>query len=96
MATILPLSEVKARLSEIADEVGRTHERVLVTKNGRDHIVLMSVADLESIEATLELLADPAAQRRLRRAERDIAAGRGVGADGLRTAMERAHRRPRR
>ncbi|MGI9079248.1 MAG: type II toxin-antitoxin system prevent-host-death family antitoxin, partial [Acidimicrobiales bacterium] len=31
----LPLSAVKARLSEIADEVDRTHQRVQITKNGR-------------------------------------------------------------
>jgi prevent-host-death family protein len=86
----LSLSDVKARLSEIADEVDRTHERVLITKNGREYVVLISVEDLESIEATLELLADPAAQRRLRKAERDVAAGRGVvDAEGLREAMER-------
>ena len=85
----LPLSDAKARLSEIADEVDRTHERVHITKNGREYVVLISVEDLESIEATLELLADPAAQRRLRKAERDVAAGRGVDADGLREAIER-------
>lgn len=85
----LSLSDVKARLSEIADEVDRTHERVLITKNGREYVVLISAEDLASIEATLELLADPAAQRRLRKAERDVAAGRGVDADGLRDAMNR-------
>lgn len=85
----LSLSDAKARLSEIADEVDRTHERVLITKNGREYVVLISVEDLESIEATLELLADPAAQRRLRKAERDVAAGRGVDADTLREAIER-------
>jgi antitoxin YefM len=73
--TTLPLSDAKARLSEIADEVARTHDRVHVTKNGRDYIVLVSAEDLESIEATLELLADPEAQRRLRESQDD--AGRG-------------------
>ncbi|MDQ3716464.1 MAG: type II toxin-antitoxin system Phd/YefM family antitoxin, partial [Actinomycetota bacterium] len=34
----LPLSEVKARLSEIAEEVDRTHERVHVTRNGREYV----------------------------------------------------------
>jgi prevent-host-death family protein len=73
--TTLPLSDAKARLSEIADEVGRTHERVHITKNGRDYVVLLAAEDLESIEATLELLADPEAQQRLRESERDIASG---------------------
>ena len=71
----MPLSEVKARLSEIAEEVATTHERVQITKNGREYVVLLAAEDLESIEATLELLADPDAQDRLRQAEADIAAG---------------------
>ena len=73
--TTLPLSDAKARLSEIADEVGRTHERVHITKNGRDYVVLLAAEDLESIEATLELLADPHAQQRIQESERDIALG---------------------
>ena len=56
---MLPLSDVKARLSEIAEEVDRTHERVHITRNGREYVVLIAAEDLESIEATLELLADP-------------------------------------
>ncbi len=87
----LSLSDAKARLSEIAEEVDRTHERVMITKNGREYVVLMATEDLESMEATLELLADPAAQRRLRKAERDVAAGRGVDADVLGQVMQ--HRR---
>lgn len=71
----LPLSEVKARLSEIADEVDRTHARVSVTRNGRAYVVLMSAADLESMEATLELLADSEAVERLRTAQAEVAAG---------------------
>ncbi|MGH3814589.1 MAG: type II toxin-antitoxin system Phd/YefM family antitoxin [Pseudonocardiaceae bacterium] len=74
MSTI-PLSEAKARLSEIADEVGRTHERVHITRNGRDYVVLLAAEDLESIEATLELLADTRAQERIVAGEADFAAG---------------------
>ncbi|MHB1446665.1 MAG: type II toxin-antitoxin system Phd/YefM family antitoxin [Acidimicrobiales bacterium] len=73
--TTLPLSEVKARLSEIAEEVANTHERVRITKNGREYVVLVAAEDLEGIEATLELLADSEAQARLQVAEAEIAAG---------------------
>jgi antitoxin YefM len=71
----LPLSEVKARLSEIAEEVATTHERVRITKNGRDYVVLLAAEDLESIEATLELLGDRDAQSRIARAEEEITRG---------------------
>lgn len=70
--TTVPLSEAKARLSEIADEVGRTHDRVHITRNGREYVVLLAAEDLESIEATLELLSDPAAQERIRRSQAEI------------------------
>jgi antitoxin YefM len=71
----LSLSEAKARLSELAEEVDRTHERVLITKNGREYVVVLSVEDLESIEATLELLADPQAQERVRQSQLEVERG---------------------
>ena len=69
------MSDVKARLSEIADEVDRTHERVHVTRNGREFVVLLSAEDLDSLEATIELLADQAVMGRVRKAEADVAKG---------------------
>ena len=85
--TVLPLSEVKARLSEVADEVDRTHERVHITKNGREYVVLLAAQDLESIEATLELLADPEAQERIRRSHADIERGDVLNEDEVRALL---------
>jgi antitoxin YefM len=91
--TTLPLSEAKARLSQIADEVHRTHERVTITKNGRSYLVLMSSEDLESMEATLELLTDPDALRRIERARRDLDDGRGITAEDMAELMAQRHAR---
>ncbi|HEY6798993.1 MAG TPA: type II toxin-antitoxin system Phd/YefM family antitoxin [Kineosporiaceae bacterium] len=91
----LPLSEVKARLSEIAEEVERTHQRVNITRNGRDYVVLMSAEDLESLEATLELLSDPEALARVAQAQADLAAGHQVTQDQMATAMEQRLQRER-
>lgn len=73
--TTLPLSTVKARLSEIAEEVERTHERVQITKNGRSYVVLIAAEDLASLEATMELLSDPEAMQRVRQAQADFKDG---------------------
>ncbi len=64
--TTLCLSDVKARLSEIAEEVDRTHERVHVTRNGREHVVLLSAAagDLTTAEEMAKLMVE----RRMREA----------------------------
>jgi antitoxin YefM len=91
---VLPLSDVKARLSEIAEEVARTHERVHITRNGREYVVLVAAEDLASIEATLELLADPAAQQRIAQSQQEIARGEGLSRDQVEQMMaERVGRR---
>ena len=87
--TVLPLSDVKARLSEIADEVDRTHERVHITKNGKDYVVLLAAEDLESIEATLELLSDPAAQERIAKSRDEIAQGQGPSIAEVAQSLEK-------
>jgi prevent-host-death family protein len=75
VVTTLPLSEASSRLSELSDEVSRTHERVFVTKDGGEDVVLISAAELESIEATLELLQDSDALAEVREGEDAIQRG---------------------
>ncbi|MBO0871078.1 MAG: type II toxin-antitoxin system prevent-host-death family antitoxin, partial [Micromonosporaceae bacterium] len=64
-------------------------ERLTVTRNGREAVVIMAVEDLDSIEATLELLRDPAAQRRIAQAEADIARGDLLDEDEVRAMLRR-------
>ncbi len=87
--TTLPLSEAKARLSEITDEVFRTHERVQVTRNGHEFVVIMSADDLESLEATIELLSDPAAVAEMAEAEQALERGDHTTLDEMRELMAR-------
>jgi antitoxin YefM len=85
--TMLPLSDVKARLSEIAEEVDRTHERVHITRNGREYVVLISAEDLESIEATLELLSDADAQQRIAKSQQEVDRGEGLSPDQVEQSL---------
>jgi prevent-host-death family protein len=57
-ATPVPISEAKARLSELARRVRQQHERITLTRNGEAEAVLLSVDDLEGLEMTLEILGD--------------------------------------
>jgi antitoxin YefM len=92
---LVPLSEAKVRLSEIAEEVDRTHERVHITRDGRSYVVLVAVQDLESLEATLGLLSDPAAIERVQESERAIAAGEVTTRTEVAALMEERRRRER-
>jgi prevent-host-death family protein len=84
MSETLPLAEIKAHLSEIVDRVERQHERVVLTRNGRPAAVIMSPADLEALEDTLDLLSDPKALKEITAARNDTAKGQVVTADELR------------
>ena len=55
----MPLKDVKNRLSEVVDQVEREHDRVVITKHGRPAAVVVSIADLESLEETLDVLSRP-------------------------------------
>jgi len=46
----VPLSEAKARLSELARRVRQQHERVALTRNSEAEVVLLSVDGLEGLE----------------------------------------------
>jgi antitoxin YefM len=84
MSETLSLAEIKAHLSEIVDRVEREHERIVLTRNGRPAAVIMSPADLEALEDTLELLSDPRAMKEINAARDDAARGRVITADELR------------
>jgi antitoxin YefM len=64
-ATQVPLSQAKARLSELVRRVRRQHERITLTRNGEPEAVLLSVDDLEGLEMTLEILGDAEAAARI-------------------------------
>lgn len=85
--TVMPLAEVKAKLSAVLNEVHDTHERVVITRNGRPEAVLLSVEDLESLEETLDLLSVPGAVEQIHQAEEAISRGEAVGADELRRLL---------
>jgi len=75
---ILPLAEARNRLSELAGRVEATHERIIVTRNGRPAFAIVSLEDIESLEETLSLLSDPEAMAGIRQSEQEHAEGKSV------------------
>jgi antitoxin YefM len=85
----LPLSHVKAHLSEIADRVEGQHDRIVVTRKGRPAAVLVSPEDLESLEETLAVLSDPELMRQIRASEEELERGEeGITLEELRAEID--------
>jgi prevent-host-death family protein len=90
--TTISLADAKAHFSAVLDEVRDTHERVVITRNGRPEVVVLSVSDLEALEETLDLLSTPGALDEIRAAETEIARGEAIGAEDLRRLMDQRTR----
>jgi antitoxin YefM len=82
-------SEARKDLSNIVDEVSSSHEHVVITKKGLPQAVVMSAEEFESWQETLEIMADRKAMAAIRRAERDIKAGRVKSWDEIKAARKR-------
>jgi antitoxin YefM len=76
MPKSVPFTQARAELSDLLDEVERSHEHVEITRNGRPAAVLMSPEEYEVIQETLEILGDPETLEDLRQSEADVQAGR--------------------
>jgi antitoxin YefM len=64
----MPITEVKTRLAELVVQVETQRDRITITRNGKPAAILVSVGEWESINETLDVLADPQALRDIQEA----------------------------
>lgn len=74
-------SELRQRLKAHMDRVCADHAPLLVTRQGGEPVVMLSLAEYESLEETLHLLRDPANAERLLRSIAQAEAGQLVEHD---------------
>ncbi len=63
----LPLSEVKAKLSELIEKVRTSDDEIVITKNGRPAGVLISPDEYESWKETELIRADISLMREIKK-----------------------------
>jgi len=71
----IPITEAKTRIAELADRVSREHDHFTITRNGRADVMLISVAEYEAMQETLDVLGDDETLADLRQSRDDFAAG---------------------
>ena len=69
---VLPLSEVKSKLSELVDVVERRDEEVTITRNGKAVAIIVSKDEYDGLRETIEILQDPAFMKEIRNGIRDL------------------------
>ena len=74
----LTYSAARANLATTMDRVCNDHEPLIITRNGEQAVVMLSLEDYKAIEETAYLLRSPANARRLLASIEALAAGRGT------------------
>lgn len=69
---------VRAKLASVMDRVCDDHEPLIITRNGEQAVVMLSLEDYKALEETSYLLRTPANAKRLLAAVTQLAANNGV------------------
>ena len=75
---VVTYSEARANLKDVMDRVVADKTEVIVTRQKAEAVVMVSLAEWNSISETLHLLSSPRNAERLREAIRQMDAGKGV------------------
>ncbi len=71
----LPLAEVKAKLSRLVDQVAKTDDQIMITRNGRPAAVLVSPDEYDSWRETQAIRSDRELMAEIRRGLRALKRG---------------------
>jgi len=75
---VISLSELRANMAKHFDRVEQDHDELIVTRQDREPMVVMSLSDFEGWKETMYLLANPANAKMLRDSIAELNAGHGV------------------
>ena len=73
----LSYTESRAKYAQVLDSVVNDHEEVVITRAGHEPVVIVSLADFESLRETAYLMRSPTNARRLLDAMERLEAGGG-------------------
>lgn len=71
-------SSARANLAQTMNRVCEDHEPLIITRNGDQSVVMLSLEDYQALEETAYLLRNPTNAKRLLSAAAQLAAGQGV------------------
>jgi antitoxin YefM len=77
MIKSISVRELRPNISKVIDDIHDKFDRYIISRHGRPEIVMLSIDDYESLLETLEIESDKKLMQRLKKAEKDIAAGQG-------------------
>lgn len=86
---ILTFSEARASLKSVMDDVCNDHTPTVITRVSGEHVVMLSLADFNSMEETMHLLGSPKNASRLMESVAQIKAGKAQARELIRDEKQK-------
>lgn len=78
MVNTISVRELRPKLADVLKSIHDRFDRYIITRRGHPEAVIMSIDDYESILETLEIQSDKPLMRRIKKAEKELRAGKGI------------------
>ncbi|WP_438749138.1 type II toxin-antitoxin system Phd/YefM family antitoxin [Pararhizobium sp. O133] len=75
---VISFSELRANMAKHFDRAEQDHDELIVTRQNREPMVVMSLSDFEGWKETMYLLANPANANMLRESIAELDAGKAA------------------
>ncbi|HPQ97786.1 MAG: type II toxin-antitoxin system prevent-host-death family antitoxin [Thiothrix sp.] len=73
---VMTYSEARASFKKTLDDVCKHHDPTVITRQRGEHVVMLSLADYNSMQETIYLLSNPNNATRLLRSVKQVKAGK--------------------
>lgn len=83
MSQFINISDARANLPKLVNEVDQTLGRVIITVKGQPKAVILSPDELESLEETAEILAIPGARESIKEGLKQAKEGKVTPLEGV-------------
>lgn len=87
MVNTISLKALRPELPEVIKGIDEKFNRYVVTKHGKPVVVMMSMDDYEGLLETIEILSDKQTVRRIKKAESEFKAGKGISLEALKKRL---------
>ncbi len=84
--TKMNLSEAKDKLSQLVKETAETTSQTVISVNGREQAILISMEEYESLKETIEILKDQSLVKKICSSLEDVRKGHVVKFERIRKA----------
>ena len=91
MVNTITLKELRPGLPQVIKNIDSKLDRYIVMKRGKPVAMMISLDDYEGLIETIEILSDKDAVKRIKEAKREIAEGKTISLEELRSKIEKAN-----